>query len=97
MLIIFAAVIAIIFFMFGQTIYIVLKSSLQSKLSGNSFVGNIWFILLSIINIIIIIFIYVFYYYKTNEKGMQGLKGPDGFPGYQGETCYIKNNCINDV
>lgn len=41
------------------------------------------------------LFIYLFYYYKSTEKGMKGLDGPAGFNGYQGEQCYIKNNCIN--
>lgn len=95
MLIIFGALIAIICFMFGQTLYLILSSAAKSKNAANSFVGNIWFGLLLIINIIIMIFIYVFYYYKSNEKGMKGFKGDNGFPGYQGEASYIKTNCIN--
>ena len=96
MVIIFGALIAIIFFMFWQTIYIVLTSyTSHAKTSSNLLIGNIWFVLLLVMNITIILFIYLFYYYKSNEKGIKGLIGEPGFSGYQGEQCYIKDNCIN--
>ena len=96
MLIIFGAIIGIIFLMFWQTIFIVLTSyKSNATKSSNSFVGNIWFILLLIINIIIIIFIYVFYKYKSSEKGMNGIDGQPGFNGNSGDPCYIKDNCVN--
>jgi hypothetical protein len=96
MLIVFAALVGIIIFMFWQTIYIVISSyASHSKTSSKLLVGNIWFILLLVMNIIIILFIYLFYYYKSTEKGIKGLNGERGFNGYQGEPCTIKNDCTN--
>ena len=96
MFIILVSVIAIIFILFWQTIFSVVSSyGSNATKSSQSFIGNIWFISLLVINITIVIFILVFYYYKSNEKGKNGLDGNKGFKGQSGEPCYMKNNCVN--
>ena len=95
MFLIFAALIAIIFLLFWQTIYTILSSYASNvNNSSKTMVGNLWFISLLIINLSIMIFIYLFYYYKSTTKGKLGLDGQKGFEGENGDPCFIKNNCI---
>lgn len=98
MYIIFACIIILILFLFGNTILYMVKT-FTSHANPKFQIGNLWFIGLLIINITLIIFIYSFYYYKSNTIGKDGPSGDKGFTGKDGEGCIItlpnNNNYVN--
>ena len=95
MYVIFASVIIIIFIFFWQSIYNIFTIAMsKTTKTTSSFIGNLWFICLFMINLTIVSFIYLFYNYKSTTKGEIGLDGEKGFDGKPGEICSIKSeNC----
>ncbi len=92
MYVILASLFAIIFLFFWQTIYTVLSSyTSTAKKHSNIFIGNMWYVVLLIINALICIFIYLYYNYKAGSPGKAGIDGNKGFPGENGDICYIKD------
>ena len=92
MYVIVASLLLIICLFFGQTIITILGAySNNSKKQSNSYIGNMWFVGLLVVNALICTFIYVYYYYKSTTPGKVGLDGAQGFPGYSGDECYIKD------
>jgi len=88
MYIILGTMIVLIIYLFGTTIFSILKT--YSSTGNPSFrTGNLWFISLLIINITIILFLYIFYNYKLQTVGKQGSTGNKGNTGLQGDECII--------
>ena len=88
MYIILGTLIVLIIYLFGTAIYSIFNT--YSTTGNPSFrKGNLWFIILLIINIATILFLYLYYNYKLQTVGKQGSTGNKGNTGLHGDECII--------